>query len=64
MVGMRLCRTCALTAPDSSDPGEYSMGDWRRDILTRNAWTESIASANVSMKELLYNFDVANVLVL
>ena len=23
MVGMRLYRTCALTAPDSSDPGEY-----------------------------------------
>ena len=23
IVGMRLCRTCALTAPDSSDPGEY-----------------------------------------
>ena len=23
MVGMRLHRTCALTAPDSSDPGEY-----------------------------------------
>ena len=22
-VGMRLYRTCALTAPDSSDPGEY-----------------------------------------
>ena len=23
MVGTRLYRTCALTAPDSSDPGEY-----------------------------------------
>ena len=23
MVGMRLYRTCALTAPDSSDPGKY-----------------------------------------
>jgi len=23
MVGIRLYRTCALTAPDSSDPGEY-----------------------------------------
>ena len=23
MVGIRLCRTCALAAPDSSDPGEY-----------------------------------------
>ena len=23
MVGMRLNRTCALTVPDSSDPGEY-----------------------------------------
>ena len=23
MVGMRLYRTCALAAPDSSDPGEY-----------------------------------------
>ena len=23
MVGMRLYRICALTAPDSSDPGEY-----------------------------------------
>ena len=23
MVGIRLCRTCALTAPDSGDPGEY-----------------------------------------
>ena len=23
MNGMRLYRTCALTAPDSSDPGEY-----------------------------------------
>jgi len=23
MVGIRLYMTCALTAPDSSDPGEY-----------------------------------------
>ena len=23
VVGIRLYRTCALTAPDSSDPGEY-----------------------------------------
>ena len=28
MDGMRLCRTCALTAPDSSDPGEYPEG-WK-----------------------------------
>ena len=36
MVGMRLCRTCALTAPDSSDPGEYpeEYSNWCRDILT------------------------------
>ena len=25
MVGMRSYRTCALTVPDSSDPGEYGM---------------------------------------
>jgi len=44
-----------------------SMGGWRRDILTVMrvlTWTESIASAKVSMKELLYNLGVANVLVL
>ena len=36
MVGIRLCRTCALAAPDSSDPGEYpeEYGVWRRDTLT------------------------------
>ena len=36
MVGMRLCRLGALTAPDSSDPGEYpeEYGGWRRNILT------------------------------
>ena len=39
-----------------------SMGDWRRDILTVTR-TESIASTKVSMQEL-YNFGVANVLVL
>ena len=32
------------------------MGGWRRDIFNRSAWTESIASTKVSMKELIYNF--------
>ena len=32
MVGTRLYRTCALTAPDSSDPGVWMVGAWR--ILT------------------------------
>ena len=44
-----------------------SMDGWRRDIPTVMrvpTWTESIASAKLSMKELLYNFGVANVLVL
>ena len=53
-----------LTAPDSSDPGEYPEEYGRLAYFNRNAWTESIASAKVSMKELLYNFGVANVLVL
>ena len=66
MVGMRLYRTCALTAlrvPDPSDPGEYPevYGWLAQGYFKRYAWTESIASANVSMKELLYNFGVANV---
>ena len=66
MVGMRLYRTCALTAPDSSDPGEYpeEYGRLAQGYFNRKAWTESIASAKVNMKELLYNFGVANVLVL
>ena len=65
-VGIRLYRTCALTVPDSSDPGQYpeEYGRLAQGYFNRSTWTESIASANVSMKELLYNFDVANVLVL
>ena len=57
MVGMRLCRTCALTAPDSSDPGEYpeEYGRLAQGYFNRNTWTESIASAKVSMNKLLYN---------
>ena len=32
MVGIQLYRTCALTAPDSSDPGEYpeAYGKYRK----------------------------------
>ena len=62
MVGMRLCRLDALTAPDSSDPGKYpeEYGRLAQGYFNRNAWTESIASTKVSMKELLYNFGVAN----
>jgi len=37
------------------------MGDWRRDILTVMRGPKV---SQVSMKELLYNFGVANVLVL
>ena len=50
VVGMRLYKTCALTAPDSSDPGEYpeEYGKYRK----------------CEGKELLYNLGVANVLVL
>ena len=65
MVGIRLCRTCALAAPDSSDPGECPE-EYKRlaqGYFNRYEWTESIASTKVSMKEL-YNFGVANVLVL
>ena len=50
-VGMRLYRICALTAPDSSDPGEYpeEYGKLAQGYFNRNTWTESIASAKVSM---------------
>ena len=63
VVGMQLYKTCALTAlrvRRRKRSGRVS-GSWRRDILNRKAWTESIVSTKVSMKELLYNFGVANV---
>jgi len=50
MVGIQLYRTCALTAPDSSDPGEYPE-EYRKYRKCEG-------------KELLYNLGVANVLVL
>ena len=55
--------TCARTALDSSDPGEYPEG-WCMEYLNVKRLIKSIASAKVSMKELQYNFGVANVLVL
>ena len=61
-VGIRLCRLGALTAPDFSDPGEYPEG-WRRNILIVIV-DRKYCKCEVSMKELQYNFGVANVLVL
>ena len=68
MVGMRLNRTCALTAPDSSDPGEYPEEYGCHWVVGVGIFSTVMrgpkaSQVQVSMKEL-YNFGVANVLVL
>ena len=54
MVGIRLNRSCALMVPDFSDPGEYpevGVGIFRGPKVFASA-------------KSLYNFGIANVLVL